>query len=93
VVTPPDDHTRAEAEALALEILVDVMRTGTPSQKLAAALAVHPRARPVEPTGTGTEAGQRGGTLYVVAETGEVVDAEEVRPHLPGNVVPRPPRT
>lgn len=33
------------------------MRTGTPSQKLAAALAVHPRARPVEPTNPGKPTG------------------------------------
>jgi hypothetical protein len=82
VVTPPTDTTRARAEAKALEILIAMMENGTPSQQLAAALAIHPRARPVDATPP-TDAPDPHGfaSLYVVVEadgTARALEDDEV---------------
>jgi hypothetical protein len=65
----PAQATRAEAEALALAILVETMRSGTPSAKLAAALAVHPRPQPMQATPPADVPDPHGfGVLHVVTE-------------------------
>ena len=84
--------TRADAEALALEILVATMRDPAtpPAARLQAALAVYPRTSAVPPTkdAGGKETGF--GSVLVLQRRGDgTVDAEEVeRGSLPGDVRP-----
>jgi hypothetical protein len=89
----PTPTTRADAEAMALEVLVQAMATGTPAAALQAALAVYPRTSAVPPSkdAGGKETGF--GSVLVLQRRGDgTVDAEEVeRGSLPGDARHTPP--
>jgi hypothetical protein len=78
--------SRADAEALALEVLVETMRNGNAPAKLQAALAVYPRTSAVPPSkgSKGDPTGFASVHIYTNAD-GETVASDDPPP---GYVVP-----